>query len=121
VTDEPRRARAAWAVHDAAGHCTQRGTAEATIDDEGLGVGLARVAFVDTDALRAADYRIELDLWPAGRLVLSELGRRFETFTDALRRARSQARVAGLLAHAPAMPEVFEGAVLSSGRWRSAR
>jgi len=115
MTDEPRRARAAWAVHDAAGHCTQRGTAEATIDDEGLGVGLARVAFVDTDALRAADYRIELDLWPAGRLVLSELGRRFETFTDALRRARSQARVAGLLAHAPAMPEVFEGAVLSSG------
>jgi len=115
VTDEPRRARAAWAVHDAAGRCTQHGTAEATIDDEGLSVGLARVAFVDADGLRAADYRIELDLWPAGRLVLTELGRRFETFARALRQARNQARVAGLLAHAPAPPDVFEGSVLSSG------
>jgi hypothetical protein len=74
---------------------------------------MARVAFVDADGLRAADYRIELDLWPAGRLVLTELGRRFDTFTQALRHARNQARVAGLLAHAAETPEVFEGAVLS--------
>jgi hypothetical protein len=68
VTDEPRRARAAWALLDT-----------------------------------------------AGRLVLTELGRRFDTFTRALRLARNQARVAGLLAHGPAMPEVFDGAMLSSG------
>jgi hypothetical protein len=119
VTDEPRRARAAWALHDAAGERTQQGGAEAVIDDEGLSVGLVRVAFVDADALRAEDYRIELDLWPAGRLVLTELGRRFDTFTQFLRQARNQARVAGLLAHAPALPEVFEGVVLSSGSARS--
>jgi hypothetical protein len=113
VTDEPRRARAAWALEDAAGKRVQQGQSEAIIDDEGLGVGTVRVAFVDVDSFHAADYRVELGLWPAGRLVLSELGRRFETFSNALRQARNQARVAGLLAHAPSMPEVFEGALLS--------
>lgn len=113
MTDEPRRARAAWALEDAAGKRVQQGQSEAIIDDEGLGVGTARVAFLDADALRAADYRIELDLWPAGRLVLTELGRRFETFSNALRQARNQARVSGLLAHAPSMPELFQGALLS--------
>jgi hypothetical protein len=113
VTDEPRRVRAAWALEDATGKCVQKGESEAVIDDEGLGVGTARVAFLDADALRAADYRIELDLWPAGRLILSDLGRRFDAFSSALHQARNQARVAGLLAHAPSMPEVFEGAILS--------
>jgi hypothetical protein len=46
--------------------------------------------------------------------VLTELGRRFGTFAQALREARNQARVAGLLAHAPLPPEVFEGALLSA-------
>ena len=40
-------------------------------------------------------------------------GRRFDTFTDELRRIRNQARVAGMLAHGITMPEVFDGAVLS--------
>ena len=112
MSDEPRRARAAWALYDAAGRCAQQGNAEAVIDDAGLSVGTNHVAFVDADGFSAADYRIELELWPAGRLVLTELGRRFEKFTQALRKARNQARVAGLLAHGPAVPEVFEGVVL---------
>ena len=36
MTDEAGRARTAWALHDAAGHCTQHGTSEAAIDDEGF-------------------------------------------------------------------------------------
>lgn len=113
MIDERGRARAAWILHDAAGR-RSHGLAEATIDEEGLGVGTARIAFLDVDGLRAEDYRIELDLWPAGRLVLTELGRRFATFTQALRQARNQARVAGLLAHAPVTPDVFEGAAMGA-------
>lgn len=113
MTDEPRRARATWALEDAAGLRIQQAESEAVIDDTCMSIGTISVAFVDVDALCAADYRIELDLWPAGRLVLTELGRRFDSFTRALRQARNQARVAGLLAHAPALPGVFEGALLS--------
>src|SRR6202007_2611246 len=80
MSDEPRRARAAWALYDAAGRCAQQGNAEAVIDDVGLSVGTNHVAFVDADGFSAAEYRIELELWPAGRLVLTELGRRFDTF-----------------------------------------
>src|SRR5262245_38571282 len=61
--------------------------------------------------MRAADYRIELDLWPSGRLQLAQLGRRFETFAVELRRMRNRSRVAGLLAHGITMPEVFSGAL----------
>jgi hypothetical protein len=115
MTDEPRRARAAWALEDATGKCVQQGESEANVDDEGLGVGTARVAFVDADTLHAGEYRIELGLWPTGRLILTDLGRRFDTFSNALRQARNQARIAGMLAHAPSMPEVFEGALLHPG------
>jgi hypothetical protein len=95
-----------------------QGNGEAVIEDAALSVGTVSVAFVDADALHVADYRIELELWPAGRVVLTELGRRFDTFAQALRQARNQARVAALLAHAPSMPEVFDGAVLSPGSVR---
>ena len=115
MAEEARRARCAWALSDAAGARTKQGDAEAVIDDAGLSVGTVRVDFLDADALRAADYSVELDLWPAGRLVLSMLGRRFDTFTHELRQARNQARVAGLLAHAPTMPEVFNAAVRLPG------
>src|SRR4029453_14494078 len=57
-------------------------------------------------------YRIELDLWPNGRVVIAGLGRRFDTFARALAQARNQARVVGLLAHGLGAPEVFDGAVL---------
>ena len=120
MSDETRRAPAAFAVRDAGGAITAQGTAEAVIGDDDLRVGPVTVAFLDADALRAADYRIELECWPSGTLVLSQLGRRFDTFSAELRRTRSQARVAGLLAHGISMPEVFPAALLEGGTARPA-
>jgi hypothetical protein len=120
VSDEVRRAAAAFALHDAAGSTSQQGQADAVIGDDGVSVGPVTVAFLDADALRAADYRIELDVWPSGRLVLSQLGRRFDAFAAELARARNQARVAGMLAHGIGMPEVFPGALLGGRTARGA-
>lgn len=114
MTEEPRRAPAAFARHDGRGAVTLQGEGEAVIGDDAVCVGPVTVAFLDADALRAADYRIELDLWPEGRLVLTGLGRRCDTFTRELRRARNQARVAGLLAHGLTPPETFGGALLDA-------
>jgi len=118
VNEEVRRSPAAFALGSAPGAAGAQGEAEAVIGDDGIGVGPVTVAFLDADAVRAADYRIELDLWPSGRLTLSQLGRRFDAFAAELRRSRNQARVAGLLAHGIAMPEVYPGALLDG---RSAR
>lgn len=120
MSDETRRARAAFAEHDAGGAVTRQGEAEAAVGDEALTVGPVAAAFLDADALRAADYRIELDLWPGGRLVLTQLGRRFDTFIRELRRARNHARVAGLLAHGITPPDVFVGALLDGPALRPA-
>ena len=114
MATDTRRAQATWMLTAADGK-VQRGESEAVIDDAGLNVGLAGLSFLDVDGLRAAEHRIELALWPGGGLLLSGLGRRHETFLAELRRARNRARVAGLLAHAPAQPEVFEGAQLAGG------
>lgn len=114
MNDDTRRARAQWRLEDARGASLGHGEAEAVIDGDGLHVGTVSAAFLDADELRAADYRIELGLWPSGRLSLSALGRRFDTFAASLRSARNRARVAGLLAHAPAPPEVFSGTLLQS-------
>jgi hypothetical protein len=92
----------------------------ALIGDDGLSVGPVSISFLDADALRAADYTIKLDLWPEGRLVLTQLGRRFDRFTGELRRVRNQCRVAGLLAHGITLPEVFPGAVLNDAATRPA-
>jgi hypothetical protein len=119
VSDETRRAPAAFVLTDGRG-VTAQGDAEAVIGDDDLRVGPVTVAFLDADALRAADYRIEIDCWPSGRLTLTQLGRRFDTFAAELRRSRDTARVAGLLAHGIALPTVFEGAVLEGGTARAA-
>src|SRR4029079_8212368 len=116
MISEPRRAVAAFELNDASGAVAQSGEAEAVIGDDGLSVGPVTVSFLDADQLRSTDYRIQLDLWPGGRLVLSQLGRRFDTFAQELRSVRNQARVVGLLAHGVTMPEVFAGATLSDGR-----
>ena len=115
MAEDTRRAGVAFAfagAGDSGGGSGPTGNAEAVIGDDALGVGPVTVAFLDADALRAADYRIELDCWPSGRLTLTQLGRRFDTFTRELRRARNQARVKGLLAHGVTMPETFAGALL---------
>jgi hypothetical protein len=113
VIPESRRASAAFALSDASGAVVQAGNAEAVIGDEALSVGPVTVSFLDADRLVASDYRIDLELWPNGKLQLSQLGRRFDTFTAELRRVRNLARVGGLLAHGITMPECFSGAVLS--------
>lgn len=112
MSAEPRRAPAAFALSDASGQLLQRGEAEAVIGDDVLVVGPVSASLIDIDVVSAADYRIELTLWPSGRLDLSNLGRRFDTFSQELRRIRNRARVAGLLAHGVEMPAVFSGAVL---------
>jgi hypothetical protein len=115
MSDETRRAPAAYAFRDPTGTVTAQGRAEAVIGDDALSVGTITVAFLDADSVQAADYQIEIGCWPGGVLVLSQLGRRFDTFRTELCRTRNQARVAGLLAHGTAMPEVFSGAVLGGG------
>jgi len=118
VSEETRRAPAAFAFLDDGGAVTARGEAEAVIDDDGLTVGAITVAFLDADTLKAEDYRLEIGCWPGGTLLLNQLGRRFDTFSAELRRTRNQTRVAGLLAHGIAMPEVFPGAVLGQSSAR---
>jgi len=120
MAEDTRRAGAAFAFAGAEGKTGPTGSAEAVIGDDALSVGPLTISFVDADALRAADYRIELDCWPSGRLVLTQLGRRFDTFTRELRRVRNQARVKGLLAHGVTMPETFAGALLGADTVRPA-
>jgi len=108
-TIEQRHATPLWAVHGAAVQGPVQGRAQAIIDEEGLSIGPRRVAWIDTDRVAFGAYRIELALWPAGTLELSELGRRFESFSTELAAARNRARVAGLLAHGVVAPSVFAG------------
>ncbi len=118
MSEETRRAPAAFAFQDASGAFTARGQGEAVIADDGLSVGAVTVMFLDADTLRPDDYRIEIGCWPAGTLLLNQLGRRFDTFTAELRRSRNQARVAGLLAHGVAMPTRFPASVLGESSSR---
>ena len=113
---EQRQASPAWALEGAAVHGPAHGRAQAIIDDEGLSVGPRRIAWIDTDRVAFGAYRIELGLWPTGTLVLSDLGRRFETFAAELAAARNRARVAGLLAHGITPPSVFAGEWVRDGR-----
>ena len=112
MSSDARRAPAAFEQYDAREVVTQAGSAEAIITDDGLTVGDVSIAFVDADSLNTGDYRIELGVWPEGKLVLTQLGRRFDTFVKELRRARNQARVRGMLAHGITMPDAFSGALL---------
>lgn len=112
MTSEARRAPAAFELFDSREAVIEAGNAEAIITDDGLTVGDVTIAFVDADSLTTGDYRIEIGLWPAGKLVLTQLGRRFDTFTKELRHTRNQARVRGMLAHGITMPETFSGALL---------
>jgi hypothetical protein len=113
--DDPRRASCAYTLCLADGGTGPAGDGEAVVDDDGLTVGGVRFSWLDVDSLIAGDHRLTLDLWPGGTLTLLHLARRFDAFTAALGLARDRARVAGLLAHAPAPPAVFAGAVLRDG------
>jgi len=113
VVAEPRRAAAAFELRDGAGNVRQSGADEALIGDDALSVGTVSVSWLDADRLTAADYRLEIHLWPEGRLLLGQLGRRFDTFAHELRQVRNHARVAGMLAHGITTPDVYDGAVLA--------
>lgn len=110
--NELRTARCAFARFAADGRVSAQGEAEARLGDDALTVGDVTLAWLDADQLTAADYHISIDCWPEGRVELSQLGRRFDTFAERLRHHRDAARVAGLYAHGVAMPEIFPGALL---------
>ena len=112
MTSDARRAPASFELHDAREAVIKADSAEAIVTDDGLAIGDVNIEFVDADSLNAGDYRIELGLWPEGKLVLSQLGRRFDAFVKELKRTRNQARVRGMLAHGITMPETFSGALL---------
>jgi hypothetical protein len=107
-----RRARAAYILHAADGSVQAQGEGDAELGDDALTIGGVTLSWLDADTATAADYRITFDTWPSGRLVLSQLGRRFDTFSEQMRLVRNAGRVAGMLAHGVAMPEVFPGALL---------
>jgi hypothetical protein len=106
---EQRQASPAWAARGVAVEGPAQGKGLASLDEDGLSVGPLRVAWTDTDRVTIRAFRIELGLWPAGTLELSELGRRFESFAAELASLRNRARVAGLLAHGVVVPRVYAG------------
>jgi len=121
TSDETRKAHASYALYDAGGRVEASGVADAAAGDEAFTVGSVALDWLDADGLRAADYAVTLDRWPSGRLVVSQLGRRFETFAAAVREARDRARVSGFLAHGLDDPLPFTGAVLEPAPVREAR
>lgn len=106
---EQRQANPAWSMAGTGAGGPAQGKGPAVLDEDGLSVGPLRIAWIDTDRVALGAYRIALDLWPAGTLELSDLGRRFESFAAELALVRNQARVAGLLAHGIVAPSVFAG------------
>ena len=101
---------------DAAGGTVSSGDAEFRLFPDRLQVAPRAAApfdveFLDVDAVRSADYAIELTLWPEGRLALQKLGRLWESFAAALLDARDEAALHGVLAHGLAEKARFEGAI----------
>ncbi len=69
------------------------------------------IEFLDVEAVRLADYSIELALWPEGKLLLQKLGRLWEGFAAALLDARDDAALHGVLAHGLSEKARFDGAI----------
>lgn len=105
---ETRRAAASYRYVDSNGKSAS-GEGDAVITDEGLSIGPVAISWLDADVVRAADWQIVIETWPSGSLTLTQLARRFETFTAALHEARDSARVGGMLAHGIDAPKVFKG------------
>lgn len=120
MAEDLRRAAAAFELSNTGGATLKAGQAEATIGDDSLNVGPVTISFLDMDVLVVQGHRIEINVWPDRAVVVSQLGRRFETFSTELKRARNRARIGGLLAHGITAPEVFEGALLAGSAVRPA-
>jgi len=109
---EPRRATGSWSLTGAAGETVASGDGDLLVTDDGLSFGPRAIEHLDADELLAHDRSIEIGLWPSGRLALGMLGRRWDTFTAALKAARQAKRVEGMLAHGIDAPVRFRGAVV---------
>jgi hypothetical protein len=118
--DETRRALCTFETEGLEG-ASAGGEGEALVDDDGVSVGGARVAFLDADTFTDEQRVLTLGLHPSGRLRLSMLARRHATFARALAEARDAARVRGLLAHGLGNPEPFDGTLIEPGPARDAR
>lgn len=110
---ETRRATGSWTFTGAAGHGAS-GEGQLVIGDDALSAGPQTVAYLDADELATVDRTIALTLHPAGRLTLSMLGRRHDTFAATLREAWLARRVAGMLAHGIDAPVRFRGVTTES-------
>lgn len=117
MTDDTRRAACVVELRVEGRPSRPPFDADALVDDDGLTAGDIRLAWLDADRLEVGDHRLTVGLWPGGTLLLSRLARRFDAFSEALAAARDRGRVVGFLAHAPAPPTTYSGAVLrGSGR-----
>lgn len=109
---EERRATGLWSFTRADG--TQAtGEGELLVTDDELRFGPHAVAHLDADALLDHERTIVVDVWPSGRVTLSMLGRRHDTFAAALAGARQARRLEGMLAHGIDAPARFRGAVVA--------
>ena len=114
MPDETRRATAVFEYREG-GRTVASGEGEAVINDDGLSIGPVAVEWLDADAMAASTWAIDVEVWPGRSLRLSQLARRFESFTAALKSARDRRRVAGMLAHGISRPKEFRG-VIRPGR-----
>ena len=109
---ETRKATGTWRFTDSAGSVTAGEAAALVIGDDAVSAGPRSVAYLDADRFAVLDRTIELTVHPSGRLVLSMLGRRHDTFVATLREAWLTRRVAGMLAHGIEAPTSFRGVVV---------
>ena len=97
------------------------GEGDALVGDDAVSIGPVFVEYLDADSFADADRVLTLDVHPEGRLTISMLARRHETFAKALGEARDRARLAGMLAHGITEPRVFDGTLLRPSPARAAR
>ncbi|MFA6956414.1 MAG: hypothetical protein WC538_11135 [Thermoanaerobaculia bacterium] len=114
MTDsETRRATGSWSLASPDGTIVATGEGEMRVIDDGLSFGPRSIEHLDADELLTLDRAIEIGVWPSGRIRLEMLGRRWDTFTAALKEARQTKRVEGMLAHGIDAPLRFRGAVVA--------
>src|SRR5205814_1974823 len=91
--EEARRAHGRWELQ-LPGRAPLSGEGDLEVTDDAVFAGGVSVEHLDADGLRDADRVLALEFFPEGRLTISLLGRRHETFAAALAEARDRARLA---------------------------
>lgn len=110
---ESRRATGSWFLTGVEGSVVASGEGDLRVTHDGLAFGPRSLEHLDADELLAHDRAIEIGIWPSGRVRLGMLGRRYDTFTAALKQARQTRRVEGMLAHGIDEPIRFRGAIVA--------